>query len=546
MKINKIFLLGLILMAMLSVAAVSAEDNMALNDDESLSAADDTLAIDEWDDDDWIDDDDEDYDEDEDEDEDDDWDEDAYFVEVNDNLGSIYYLNDAVIASLTLPEDAYGNLAAFEGDYDSGDYLGEFKLVKGFVEVRLSDLNLGADELIGDHYFSFVYEGDDYEVIDGEIVINIVDYELKGPSTINLGESATYTLDLHRNINGTLYVYPSLFDGDDYIDGEAVYFDVINGVSKAVFSNLKMGMYSYRFDFSEDDYYMNQEVFLDVCPKITVKNRITIGKDNILTVDLPKDAHGSFSLSLYSSALDDYTDVEINYANGNIKISSIGLTAGDYDITGYEINDAKYGYVNFENTPTFYSTDGIYTSFKAVNPIDSIVLASNFKTLYTAGGVYKVKVTIAGKAAAGARVVFKINNAQVKSTFTDKNGYATLKITKTPGTYKITTIALGKSVTKTLTVKHLVSLKKVTVKKSANSLTIQASLAKVNGKYLKNKWVTFKFNSKSSAKVKTNSKGIAKFTVSSKTLSKLKVGKKVTYHATYLKDTVKQTVIVKR
>ena len=105
--------------------------------------------------------------------------------------------------------------------------------------------------------------------------------------------------------------------------------------------------------------------------------------------------------------------------------------------------------------------------------------------------------------------------------------------------------ALGKSVTKTLTVKHLVTLKSVTVKRSAKKLTLQANLGKVNGKYLKNKKITFKFNGKKYT-AKTNKKGVAKVTIKSSILKKLKVGKKVTYQATYSKDTVKKTVKVKK
>ena len=59
-----------------------------------------------------------------------------------------------------------------------------------------------------------------------------------------------------------------------------------------------------------------------------------------------------------------------------------------------------------------------------------------------------------------------------------------------PGTYKIKITALGKSVTKTITVKHLVILKTVAVKKSAKKLVLQASLGKVNGKYIEKKTVT--------------------------------------------------------
>jgi hypothetical protein len=85
----------------------------------------------------------------------------------------------------------------------------------------------------------------------------------------------------------------------------------------------------------------------------------------------------------------------------------------------------------------------------------------------------------------------------------------------------------------------------VTVKRSAKKLVLQATLGKVNGKYLKNKKITFKFNGKKYT-AKTNKKGVAKVTIKSSILKKLKVGKKVTYQATYLKDTVKKTVKVKK
>ena len=91
----------------------------------------------------------------------------------------------------------------------------------------------------------------------------------------------------------------------------------------------------------------------------------------------------------------------------------------------------------------------------------------------------------------------------------------------------------------------MVSLKKVTVKKSAKKLVLTATLKKVNGKYLKKKTVTFKFNGKK-YKAKTNKKGVAKVTIKSSVLKKLKVGKKIKYQVTYLKDTVKRTVKVKK
>ena len=117
-------------------------------------------------------------------------------------------------------------------------------------------------------------------------------------------------------------------------------------------------------------------------------------------------------------------------------------------------------------------------------------------------------------------------------------------ITKTPGTYKITAKYRGASVTKKLTVKRVLALKTVKVKKSAKKLVLKATLKK-GKKALKNKKVTFKFNGKT-YKAKANRKGIAKVTVKKSVLKKLKVGKKVAYQVTYVKDTVKKTVKVKR
>ena len=174
--------------------------------------------------------------------------------------------------------------------------------------------------------------------------------------------------------------------------------------------------------------------------------------------------------------------------------------------------------------------------------------AKNTAVQYSAKGKYSVTVYgTDGKVANGAEVIFKISGKQVAKAKTNTKGVASYVVTKNPGKYKIQATALGKSITKTLTVKHIVTLKTVTLKKSAKKLTLQATLAKVNGKYLKKKTITFKINGKKVATAKTNSKGVAKITIKNpNVVKKLKVGKKVTYQATYLKDTVKKTAKIKK
>ncbi|MBR3148783.1 MAG: hypothetical protein IKF64_01310 [Eubacterium sp.] len=92
--------------------------------------------------------------------------------------------------------------------------------------------------------------------------------------------------------------------------------------------------------------------------------------------------------------------------------------------------------------------------------------------------------------------------------------------------------------------KTTVTLKKVAVKKSAKKLVLQATV-KVNGKAVKGKKVTFKFNGKKYT-AKTNKKGIAKVTIKKAVLKKLKVGKKIKITATCNKVTAKRTVKVKK
>jgi hypothetical protein len=198
-----------------------------------------------------------------------------------------------------------------------------------------------------------------------------------------------------------------------------------------------------------------------------------------------------------------------------------------------------------------YSGDDKYNesegqSVITINRIPVRIVATDLSIIYTSAKMYSVKVYgVTGKVAKGAKVVFLINNKAYKTVKTNANGIANVAITKTPGLYKITVKALGATITKKLTVKHALTLKTVKVKKSAKKLVLKATL-KEGKKAIKGKKITFKFNGKKVKTVKTNKKGVAKVKVKKSLLKKLKVGKKVKYQATYLKDTVKKSVKVKK
>lgn len=168
------------------------------------------------------------------------------------------------------------------------------------------------------------------------------------------------------------------------------------------------------------------------------------------------------------------------------------------------------------------------------------IQASNRNVIYTYNSIYSIKVYgYDGKIAKYAKVKVYMNGNYFTTVKTNKNGIAEFKITQTPGQYKVTLKSLNRVVTKDLNVKHFMSLNKVTVKKSATKLVLTAKLLRK----FSDKKITFKFNGvKYTAKTKS---GVASITIKKSVLKKLEVGKKITYQATYLGDTVKYTVKVK-
>ena len=174
-----------------------------------------------------------------------------------------------------------------------------------------------------------------------------------------------------------------------------------------------------------------------------------------------------------------------------------------------------------------------------------IINNKNIAVDYNGGKYFSVKVvTVDGHAVgAGAKVTFTINK-KTKTVKTDKNGIAKIKITNVPKKYTITTKYMGKTYKNTVTVKHVLKTSKVTVKKTAKKFTLKATL-KINGKLVKGKIIKFKFNGKT-YKAKTNKKGIAQKILTKKVINKLKKGKTYAVKVTYLKDTIKTTVKVKK
>lgn len=212
----------------------------------------------------------------------------------------------------------------------------------------------------------------------------------------------------------------------------------------------------------------------------------------------------------------------------NVSISN--LDSGEYDVVAYYGGDEYF--IKSINS----------TKFKVNSYEVQIMQPSNF--IYY-GEYYSVVVKgFDGNLAQNVDVNLKIAETTLYAK-TNNKGEAIFKITNLPKSYTVHISALGKTITGELTVKQILQLKKVKIKKSSKKLVLTANLKKVNGKYLKNKKITFKFNGKN-YNAKTNSKGVAKVTVKSSLLKKLKVGKKITYSACYITNTVKHMAKVRK
>ena len=315
---------------------------------------------------------------------------------------------------------------------------------------------------------------------------------------------------------------------------------VNKGVTAVTFPSSKVGEYKYKAHFDGNYEAEDIEESIIIMPTIKFHSSMKYGEEQNITVTLDNETQIKVML---------YVDVGLPLAEYNINATNNVITINKElidKVTSVIKYNARHNQYWLEIDGNFYlNTKYIYYGFLIKVKFTPKLASKNVVMNYLDEKTFTVKATdIFGKlAGAGETIKIKIG----KTTYnvkTNKNGVATIKLKQTPGKYTIKTTFQGMTVKNTLIVKQVLTLKKTTVKKSAKKLVLQATLKKAKTP-LKNKIVKFKFNGKT-YKTKTNAKGIAKVTIKSNILKKLKVGKKITYQATYLKDTIKKTTKVKK
>ena len=370
-----------------------------------------------------------------------------------------------------------------------------------------------------------------------------------------LENAVEYNMNYQMDIGGVVtfkqadeYANEYLAFADDLIAGIGTYFNA-SGVDYIV------------------EVYVNEVLKLNQSGTSPFYGFHTIKLDSYIPVKKGDDNNTVCAIKVYTVADDshviDNEDISVDYAGDkyfSVKVvtadgHAVAGTSVGFAINGKTINATTdcEGIAELEivEVPGTYVITTVYNNQTYENNVtvkldskNCKAVAENIAVDYASGSHFTVKVVSSdGKVAVAGESVIFIFNGDAITAKTDNKGIAKIKITQTPGTYTIKTVFNGKTYTNKVTVKQVLKTSKVTVKKTAKKFTLKAKL-KINGKLVKGKLITFKFNGKT-YKVKTNSKGIAQKTLNKNVIKKLKKGKKYTVKVTYLKDTIKTTVKVK-
>lgn len=370
----------------------------------------------------------------------------------------------------------------------------------GWIEIDVSKLDAG------NHTVKFNFTGDEkyysYYLEDNFTV----DYKITMPFFDFWDTKVDVALTLPKSAKGNLEIY---IDGEPYVTVK-----LANGKASVSINKLVPGRYNLTARYTGSDFNVSDVTeIVEICPAITTPGEMYEGEDKSIVVKTLKDAKGKVIFCVNGE------NITVNLKDGKAVLSLKNFKSGFYDDI-----DVVYVADNGFNVTLYAGVDILPSSIKLAN-------------VKTTSESAKAKVYINSKLVKNAYVTFKVDG-KTKKVKTDKNGVATIKLAA--GKHTLTAVYKNSKATKTVSV-HVVSLKTATVKKSAKKVVLSAKLKK--GKtLLKNKVVKFKFNGKT-IKAKTNNNGIAKATFKT---SNLKVGKKVTYSASYAKDSVQKTAVVKK
>ena len=283
-----------------------------------------------------------------------------YGKDNSENIKTLYY-GDIYRNSITLPEDARGNVKVIvnnKTEYSFG--------VSDFNNMVISDLPIGRNEIV------FEYSDRLYSSKKAKDIVNVI-AAVKGPKTLSCVESAVFTLKLPKDANGTLVAhYPN----------HRTKVNLVNGYAKIKLPLQSAGKHKIYIWYNGTDYDVKPFgtlKYVDGIPlfgdlifgaEVSIPDEMTVGENKYLRFELPKDANGILEIN-YD---------EIPLINGSASISLSNLEAGEYTFDVSYTEDSKYA--NLEKEFTLIVNNKI-PSFNITMPSEII---ANTDTKFTFNG----------------------------------------------------------------------------------------------------------------------------------------------------------------
>ena len=385
------------------------------------------------------------------------------------------------------------------------------------------------------NYLVMKYDGNDYFVIDSfyddgdsdEAYISI--YPIMNLPIVYAGKDANFTFEMPSDAKGRLLVQ---IEGKTYYNGT-----LKNGKATFKLPTTKVGDFYFYYEYTGDAKYGSSRTIRDTST-FTVKGKMP-NINLTMPTYLVKNCYNTIKFTFPGTSFNGNLRLRLDYGNYRYVYENVPIVKGVGSIKILPKYQGKvrifYDYA-YKHYAAHWECFGDFKVYK--------LTSKNVTKYYTDSK--KLNVTIVdnhNKAVPNGQVVYFYYKGKKIGNATTKNGVASFKLNYKPGTYIIKVYYKGTYVNRKVIIKPILTFKAVKVKRSAKKLVLTASLKKVNGKYLKGKTITFKFNGKT-YKAKTNSKGVAKYTIKRAVLKKLKAGKKIKIQATYLKNTVKRTAKV--
>ena len=513
MKFKKLMFVAIFLMAIFSVGAVSAADNVTqdkvLEDvasEEPIASNDmkDSLSED-----------------------------DVYIniqdtVDMEDEYDELCSVSDGDGLNGTVTVYVDGN-STYTQDFDSSEG-------RPITEIYLNELNLPKDFSWGNHIVNLTYLKNGITPISLQKTVDFsYDFSFSIYDDVVYGNNLNFKVYVPENATNTITV---TFNGKTYTanpdDGRAQFV-----VPMTLFGNNTIYA-TYAGDSKYPAKTINKTI--TVLANIVYPNHISVGENQFISIKLPAGVTGTVYIYDVDQDSDNKTLVATVPVSGSADIYSLkSLAKKDQYLyyVNYTIDGVEYGeYVSFEvkeNTPGFSATvPSSITTGENVNVIfNSPVDTNDFVNIYvddTSAMYIRVSNRMASEVISGLGV----GTHKIKVLYNDDvNFYSntfTVEVKDKPAPPVSPTVTLSLSTAK--------------VKKSAKKLVLKAKLL-IDNKAVSGKVIKFKFNGKT-YKAKTDKKGIAKAAIKHSVLKKLKVGKKVKYSASYESKSVQKTAKVKK